>query len=155
MLREVVAVCVFMILLIFRLMKFQSIYIETSVRNKCRCSFYCALLKLHVSAPIGGHLQLSVCPPPLSLLGNGPFNFVFVCDLCQQKKASDCFFPELLVSCAFAARSLWYSSSWRNDRSACKILNLVVLVHFLIVHEFPFCIASSSFNFRLKLNHTT
>jgi hypothetical protein len=27
-----------------------SIYIETSVRNKCRCSFYCALLTLHVSA---------------------------------------------------------------------------------------------------------
>jgi hypothetical protein len=35
-----------------------SIYIETSVRNKCRCSFYCALLTLHVSAPIGGHLQV-------------------------------------------------------------------------------------------------
>jgi hypothetical protein len=34
------------------------IYIETSVRNKCRCSFYCALLTLHVSAPIGGHLQV-------------------------------------------------------------------------------------------------
>jgi hypothetical protein len=33
-------------------------YIETSVRNKCRCSFYCALLTLHVSAPIGGHLQV-------------------------------------------------------------------------------------------------
>jgi hypothetical protein len=32
------------------------IYVETSVRNKCRCSFYCALLTLHVSAPIGGHL---------------------------------------------------------------------------------------------------
>jgi hypothetical protein len=30
----------------------QSIYIETSVRNKCRCSFYCALLTLHVLAPI-------------------------------------------------------------------------------------------------------
>jgi hypothetical protein len=27
---------------------YQSIYIETSVRNKCRCSFYCALLTLHV-----------------------------------------------------------------------------------------------------------
>jgi hypothetical protein len=38
----------------------QSIYIETSVHNKCRCSFYCALLTLHVSAPIGGHLQV-VC----------------------------------------------------------------------------------------------
>jgi hypothetical protein len=38
----------------------QSVYIETSVRNKCRCSFYCALLTLHVSAPIGGHLQV-VC----------------------------------------------------------------------------------------------
>jgi hypothetical protein len=36
------------------------IYIETSVRNKCRCSFYCALLTLHCSAPIGGHLQV-VC----------------------------------------------------------------------------------------------
>jgi hypothetical protein len=36
------------------------IYVETSVRNKCRCSFYCALLTLHVSAPIGGHLQV-VC----------------------------------------------------------------------------------------------
>jgi hypothetical protein len=36
------------------------IYIESSVRNKCRCSFYCALLTLHVSAPIGGHLQV-VC----------------------------------------------------------------------------------------------
>jgi hypothetical protein len=36
----------------------QSIYIETSVSNKCRCSFYCALLTLHVSAPIGGHLQV-------------------------------------------------------------------------------------------------
>jgi hypothetical protein len=35
-------------------------YIETSVRNKCRCAFYCALLTLHVSAPIGGHLQV-VC----------------------------------------------------------------------------------------------
>jgi hypothetical protein len=35
-------------------------YIKTSVRNKCRCSFYCALLTLHVSAPIGGHLQV-VC----------------------------------------------------------------------------------------------
>jgi hypothetical protein len=31
------------------------IYIETSVRNKCRCSFYCALLTLHVLASIGGH----------------------------------------------------------------------------------------------------
>jgi hypothetical protein len=31
-------------------------YIETSVRNKCRCSFYCALFTLHVSAPIGGHV---------------------------------------------------------------------------------------------------
>jgi hypothetical protein len=37
-----------------------NIYIETSVRNKCRCSFYCALFTLHVSAPIGGHLQV-VC----------------------------------------------------------------------------------------------
>jgi hypothetical protein len=37
-----------------------SIYIETSVRNKCRCLFYCALLTLHVSADIGGHLQV-VC----------------------------------------------------------------------------------------------
>jgi hypothetical protein len=35
-----------------------NIYIETSVRNKCRCSFHCALLTLHVSAPIGGHLQV-------------------------------------------------------------------------------------------------
>jgi hypothetical protein len=35
-------------------------HIETSVRNQCRCSFYCALLPLHVSAPIGGHLQV-VC----------------------------------------------------------------------------------------------
>jgi hypothetical protein len=35
-----------------------SIYIETSVRNKCRCSFYCALLTLHGSASIGGHLQV-------------------------------------------------------------------------------------------------
>jgi hypothetical protein len=34
--------------------------VETSVRNKCRCSFYCALFTLHVSAPIGGHLQV-VC----------------------------------------------------------------------------------------------
>jgi hypothetical protein len=32
--------------------------VETSVRNKCRRSFYCALLTLHVSAPIGGHLQV-------------------------------------------------------------------------------------------------
>jgi hypothetical protein len=39
---------------------YQSIYIETSVCNKCRCSFYCALLTLHVSVPISGHLQL-VC----------------------------------------------------------------------------------------------
>jgi hypothetical protein len=31
------------------------IYIETSVRNKCRCSFYCALLTLHVSVPVGGN----------------------------------------------------------------------------------------------------
>jgi hypothetical protein len=38
----------------------QPIYVETSVRNKCRCSFYCAVLTLHVSAPIGGHLQV-VC----------------------------------------------------------------------------------------------
>jgi hypothetical protein len=30
--------------------------VETSVRNKCRCSFYCALFTLHVSALIGGHL---------------------------------------------------------------------------------------------------
>jgi hypothetical protein len=35
-------------------------YIETSVRNKCRCYFYCALLTLHVSAPIGDYLQV-VC----------------------------------------------------------------------------------------------
>jgi hypothetical protein len=35
-------------------------FIETSVRNKCRCTFYCALLTLHVSAPISGHLQV-VC----------------------------------------------------------------------------------------------
>jgi hypothetical protein len=26
--------------------------------QQCRCSFYCALLTLHVSAPIGGHLQV-------------------------------------------------------------------------------------------------
>jgi hypothetical protein len=32
--------------------------VETSVRNKCRCSFYCALFTLHISAPIGGHLQV-------------------------------------------------------------------------------------------------
>jgi hypothetical protein len=32
--------------------------VETSVRNKCRCSFYCALFTLHVSVPIGGHLQV-------------------------------------------------------------------------------------------------
>jgi hypothetical protein len=37
---------------------YQLIYVETSVRNKCQCSFYCALLTLHVSAPIGGHLQV-------------------------------------------------------------------------------------------------
>jgi hypothetical protein len=36
----------------------QLINVETSVRNKCQCSFYCALLTLHVSAPIGGHLQV-------------------------------------------------------------------------------------------------
>jgi hypothetical protein len=36
------------------------IYVETSVRNKCLCSFYCALLTLHFSAPIGGHLHV-VC----------------------------------------------------------------------------------------------
>jgi hypothetical protein len=36
------------------------LYVETSVRNKCRCSFYCALFTLHVSAPIDGHLQV-VC----------------------------------------------------------------------------------------------
>jgi hypothetical protein len=39
---------------------YRSVYIETSVRNKCRCSFYCALLTLHVSASIGGLLQV-VC----------------------------------------------------------------------------------------------
>jgi hypothetical protein len=39
---------------------FPPIYVETSVRNKCRCSFYCALLTIHVSAPIGCHLQV-VC----------------------------------------------------------------------------------------------
>jgi hypothetical protein len=32
--------------------------VETSVHNKCRCLFYCALFTLHVSAPIGGHLQV-------------------------------------------------------------------------------------------------
>jgi hypothetical protein len=37
-----------------------SIYIETSVRKKYRCSFYYALLTLHVSVPIGDHLQV-VC----------------------------------------------------------------------------------------------
>jgi hypothetical protein len=37
-----------------------NIYIESSIRNKCRCSFYCALSTLHVSAPTGGHLQV-VC----------------------------------------------------------------------------------------------
>jgi hypothetical protein len=37
---------------------YQPVYVETSVRNKCRCSFYCALLTLHVPAPIGGHLQV-------------------------------------------------------------------------------------------------
>jgi hypothetical protein len=36
------------------------VLVETSVRNKCRCSFYCALLTLHVSAPVIGHLQV-VC----------------------------------------------------------------------------------------------
>jgi hypothetical protein len=39
---------------------YQSRYIGTSVRNKCRCSFYCAHFTLHVSAPIGGYLQV-VC----------------------------------------------------------------------------------------------
>jgi hypothetical protein len=42
---------------IIRIMN-QYIYVETSVRNKCRCSFYCALLTLHVSVPIGGYLQV-------------------------------------------------------------------------------------------------
>jgi hypothetical protein len=37
-----------------------NIYTETSIRNKCRCSFYSALLTLHVSAPIGGHLQVAL-----------------------------------------------------------------------------------------------
>jgi hypothetical protein len=36
---------------------YQLIYVETSVHNKCRCSFYCALLTVHVSAPIGGHFN--------------------------------------------------------------------------------------------------
>jgi hypothetical protein len=35
-----------------------TVTVETSVRNKCWCSFYCALFTLHVSAPIGGHLQV-------------------------------------------------------------------------------------------------
>jgi hypothetical protein len=39
---------------------YQPIYVETSVRNKCQRSFYCALVTLHVSAPIGGYLQV-VC----------------------------------------------------------------------------------------------
>jgi hypothetical protein len=39
---------------------YQLINVETSVRNKCQCSCYCALFTLHVSAPIGGHLQV-VC----------------------------------------------------------------------------------------------
>jgi hypothetical protein len=43
----------------------RSIYIETSVRNKCRCSFYYALFTLRVSAPIGGHLQV--------------FNEIYIC----------------------------------------------------------------------------
>jgi hypothetical protein len=29
-------------------LKYQSIYVETSVLNKCQCSFYCALFTLHV-----------------------------------------------------------------------------------------------------------
>jgi hypothetical protein len=37
---------------------YQPIYVETSICNKCRCSFYCVLLTLHVSAPIGGNLQV-------------------------------------------------------------------------------------------------
>jgi hypothetical protein len=45
----------------------QSIYIETSVRNKCRCSFYCALLTLHVSAPIDGHLQVALLRTEVSI----------------------------------------------------------------------------------------
>jgi hypothetical protein len=36
-----------------------NIYIETSVHNKCRCLFYSALFTLHVSAPVGGHLQVA------------------------------------------------------------------------------------------------
>jgi hypothetical protein len=36
----------------------KDIYIEIYERNKCLCSFYCVLLTLHVSAPIGGHLQV-------------------------------------------------------------------------------------------------
>jgi hypothetical protein len=39
---------------------YHPIYVETSIHNKCRCLFYCALLTQHVSAPIGGHLQV-VC----------------------------------------------------------------------------------------------
>jgi hypothetical protein len=49
---------ILMIGLCILLRVYQSIYIETSVRNKCRCSFYCARLILHVSSPIGGQLRV-------------------------------------------------------------------------------------------------
>jgi hypothetical protein len=39
---------------------YQLIYVETSVHNKCRCSFYYVIFTLYVSVPIGGHLQV-VC----------------------------------------------------------------------------------------------
>jgi hypothetical protein len=32
--------------------------VTLTLTDKCRCSFYCALLTLRVSAPIGGHLQV-------------------------------------------------------------------------------------------------
>jgi hypothetical protein len=58
--RRVIRKYILIIGLCILLRVYQLIYVETSVHNKCRCSFYCALFTLHVSAPIGGHLQ-AVC----------------------------------------------------------------------------------------------
>jgi hypothetical protein len=38
--------------------KHNQISINIYRNDKCRCSFYCALFTLHVSAPIGGHLHV-------------------------------------------------------------------------------------------------
>jgi hypothetical protein len=95
-------------LLFVWLLTSQSVYIETSVRNKCRCSFYCALLTLHVSAPIGGHLPfltfIHFSPLPVNL-------FLLFCSAFFRIFYSFCSYASMIIGSSPAEDHFWDLSS--------------------------------------------